>query len=260
MQKPINISFKTASLRLKIAEHSGIYFDELVLAIDPLITSVPELQPLYTVFRDKVLSEESIFKKIQASTLTPELLDFHHERVSALRLFRYSTIHAKFSKNDIISKAHRIMIPLVNAYKKGGRGSYMGITGQISSFIDKCRTAEYAPHIQALNLTPLLNEMDHANTEFNKKYMERSVDREVAVSRGALSAVRPEVDASFGIFIDGVNTAYIINEYGAKDEASKENLTKIINVVNAGITEMKNIIARRIGRHHLSKGGKSSEK
>ncbi|MDR2496550.1 MAG: DUF6261 family protein [Tannerellaceae bacterium] len=259
MQKPIKTTIKTQLRLLYTSEHIGFFAGDIVVGINPVIASVPSLQPLYTALQNKVATEEALFKKILASSLTPELSMLHRERISAIGVIQATVRHAQFSQIEDIRKAHHILTPLVKTYKKVKKATYPGASGMIENLIADCRSAEYWPHVQALGMAQLINRTGDANDLFSKKFMERAVDHEIIARQGKVSLVKPEVNNAFMIFLDGVNTAYIINELGANDPALKENLTKIIDVVNAAVTEMKNILARR-GHHRASRppGSKAS--
>jgi hypothetical protein len=251
MNKVISETFKTASQRLKAPEHTNFYSGDIIPAIDALTGSVPGLQPVYTPFKTAAGVEAAIYKSILASALTPELVFLHRKRISGYMLFKYSVYHAEFSELAANVEAFHALLPLVNTYKGTPKGTYMGVGGMISNFINDCEKPAYAAHVAALGLTALNNETKGANTVFMQKFVARSIDKEQVSNKGRMSEARRATDAAFEVLVDTVNSIYTINEYGAKEPALKENLTKIFVPINAAIHDMKLLLSRR-GHHHAS--------
>ncbi|MDR2496785.1 MAG: DUF6261 family protein [Tannerellaceae bacterium] len=254
MNKPISILFKTSVRKLRIGEHEYFY-SALIAVLNALVGTVPSLVPIFTVLKNKVASEAELYKIVLASALTPELLFLHRQRISAFGLFKHTVGHAEFSKVAAVLQAHNILRPLVNTYKNIGKGSYMNISGMFSNFIIDCEKAEYSPFLQTLALILLLAEMKNVNNQFKDKFIERAIDKENVSRKGSLASARTEVDGAFEIFIDAINSAYLLNELGAKDPTLRANLTNLIVPINAELTEVKNLLAHR-GHHKPKDDGK----
>ncbi|MDR2496221.1 MAG: DUF6261 family protein [Tannerellaceae bacterium] len=255
MNKPISLNFKTSVRRLRMGEHEYFY-SAIIAALTALVGAIPSLVPAFTVLKNKVALEAELYKIVLASALTPELLFLHRQRVSAFGLFRHTVGHAEFSKVAAILQAHNILRPLVNTYKNMVKGSYMKISGMFTNFVIDCEKAEYNSFIQTLALVLLLAEIKDVNNEFKDKFLARAMDKENVSRKGKLADVRPEVDDALEIFVDAINSAYALNELGAKDPTLRANLTGLIVPINAELTEVKNVLARR---GHHSPHGKEDE-
>lgn len=245
MEKPITESFKTSLQHLKIASHYAFFADDVIAPLEQLILLVQELSSSFGRLKTKVAAEELFYKTSLASLLTPELRRLSRERNSGFILLKMTVHHAEFAKTDARKEAYKKLLPLVTLYKDAAKGTYTDISGKLTNFIIDCEKPEYQTALTALALTDLFSDTKIANDAFRSMYHDREVDKEYLATRGKLSQIRPEVDASFVEFVDVLNSAWIYNEEALKDATKRDNLRKIEVALKAAIHQMKENLERR---------------
>ena len=96
-----------------------------------------------------------------------------------------------------------------------------------------------------LGLDPVVNNLDAANIECNKRYKARADERLVRSLADKMKDVRKQTDEAFWMLADVISALYIVNATITKDAAKDLELSAMIDGINAVILEYTVAISRR---------------
>jgi hypothetical protein len=253
MNTPINGRVKTNFFKLRNAEHFGICYASLIEPLAPLIPSVPTLVPAFQAMQAIFVRLDDLFKPMRKAVQTKELKRLHAYCHSLFAVFHRIIVSAAYSSDAGENKSAEALKPLLATYRDMRKATYAQQNGLISNLTEDCIGPVYGPAVTALGMDPLIARMATANGTFGSLIETRGINKVYFLSKGKLASVRREMDQAIDVLVTSVNSLYMLNEIGAGDPALKDDLLKIIAVINAAIQRVKHILTDRAARRASAK-------
>ncbi len=108
----------------------------------------------------------------------------------------------------------------------------------------RLREADCAPHVETLQLTEAVDQLETLNQSFITAYNARSAQYLEKATSHSMSSIRPLVDKAFKELARAINSLYQANELTEKSEEKKQQLGKIIDDMNALLYQLQRTLSR----------------
>jgi hypothetical protein len=232
---------------LRNGEHFQVHSDIIDLLRTKVATNLIVLAVLLDEYVKSFNTEDGIFKAHLKADETAQLQKLDDWRDAIVKKATAGVDSAVFSTDPMMRESAEVGKTLFQNYKQVYSQPYQENTALITSIVEDCRKPKYAPHIARLGLTETIDELSDVNKEFDELYVQRTLAQYDKQALGSMLTIRPVVDSKFNLFADGVNIAYVTNELGEKNPATRALLTEIIDGVNAIVHQMDVVYHRRAG-------------
>ena len=246
MKKLIGVHYKFLLSKLHNGEHHDFFSRGIIealahLMIIAIISVKSRFLSLNTVFE----REKAIFKKSEASFLTPEITLTISMARDYFIFLRQSVAINKYSKDPDVLSAMNLILFLLKTYEPISEANYTDLSGLLENLLQDCNSTAYKPSIQLLGLTDQITRLTATYTSFRAIYTERALDKEQIAELGKLKDVRIEVDNAFEIVVSGINDAWITNELVDKDPAVRSSLLEMKEIIVSTIHQTQLNLAHR---------------
>lgn len=124
------------------------------------------------------------------------------------------------------------------------RMRYAAASGGLKDFIDRLREADCVPHVEMLQLTEAIDQLETLNKSFITVYNSRSAQYLDRATSHTMRTIRPLVDSAFKELAGAINSLYQVNELTEKSEEKEQQLGKIIDDMNALLYQLQMTLSR----------------
>jgi hypothetical protein len=198
--------------------------------IDPLVPQVSGLAPAFEIYKSDASALDLEFDKKSKSIETDELT-IKDDRRDAINMQIISRIdyNFKFPQNEMEKEAARILKFIADSYKDAPRKNYQAETSYLRNMVVELR--KNGNSLELLGLTPLVNNLDKENTEFETLHNARANAQEAKRERGTLTKLAGKTNSSFDVLCQITNGMLLMS----LDDATKSALEQIAGILNAQI-------------------------
>ena len=244
------------SLRLfqksRNGEHEGFGSDIIVYLKDDII-SVPILVPVWDIYEAAVKHEQLLFLTSNESPQTVEITALHKWR---LKIFHHVNndfgFYAEFP-DQALSNAGKTLSFIVKPYSGADKQTLFGMTSYVRNMLQDLNSTVNAAAVNLIpGLSPVLVELERVNSRIDSL----SAARDQALAQlellGKRIDIRADVDKALFNLVEAINSAYNVNELGAKDPAVSEPLSRAALKLHGFISHMEKMLARRGHKHSSS--------
>ncbi|MDR1357280.1 MAG: DUF6261 family protein [Tannerellaceae bacterium] len=224
---------------------NGEHFDFhrfIVVYANPLITGVPESQPLWNVFHNLFLREDIIYKRSSGSVETKYLKEANIARRSAFAVFRGSVNVAAIGSDGAEKEAAVILTEILKNYKAIRTAPMTETDALIVNMLQDLDKPRYAAAVQTLKLASIIEKIETENDRFMSLYEERARNLENSEEQGTMKEIRPKVDKAFKAFTLSLDITYSSGKLTGKDVTAAED---IMDYINAMVDQFERVLARR---------------
>lgn len=193
------------------------------------------IDTLFTKFLQLLQKVEEALEQIRKSPITDDLAMLDHRRDNAFRMLKTALKFGMSSPDAEQKNAAKKLESVFKHYGNLALKSYDDETAGIINFIQDLR-GEYAPYVQILNWTPMINDLEFANNAFETAMMQRT----------AQSANRPDFKMA-GLRRD-INRCYLDMLENMEAQVllhGGDDIEEFAKTLNANIERYKNTLARR---------------
>ncbi|MDR2534018.1 MAG: DUF6261 family protein [Tannerellaceae bacterium] len=254
MKKLISIRFKKLLSKLHNGEHFDFYSRGIIAGLEAIIVRFQELNEIFLSLKSAFQLEDKIFKKNEASILTPDIARMVEMLTAYFSYFKHSIDIVRFSTNPVELQAMTTLQFLVKMFVRIPKVDYPEMSGLLDSFLESCDSPTYKPAVELLGLSSQVNRMKAVYSSYRSLYNARSLSKEQVAELGKLRYVRAEIDDVFATLVDGVNVACTVNELGSQDPDQQSALLEIKEVIVGELHQMELNVAHR---RKLRKGAKA---
>lgn len=118
----------------------------------------------------------------------------------------------------------------------------------VKDLVVALRTDEKAKAaVTLLGLDPIVNKLEEANNECNRRYLMRADERLQRSLADKMKELRGQTDEAFYLLAEVISSLYVVYSTALKDEAKAAELEGLIDKVNAILLEYTVPISRRGG-------------
>ncbi|MDR2534098.1 MAG: DUF6261 family protein [Tannerellaceae bacterium] len=222
----------------------------VITYVKPDITSNPLLTAPWNVYEAAVHHEQLLFLVSRESPLTIEITELTQWRVKVFHdLYRQLGLFSDFP-DQAVSAAAKSLAFVAKPYAKADKDTLYGATSLIRNLLDDFSEAANAPAVAlAPGLTAIVTELERVNNRIHTLLVQRDQAMAQLELLGKRVDVRADVDQALVNVIDAINSAYNVNELGAKDPAVSTPLRNAATTLHGFISHLENILARRGHKH-----------
>ena len=238
--------------KFRNSEHEEFGTDVIVYLKDDII-SVPILVPLWDIYEAAVKHEQLLFLTSKESSQTVEITALHKWRVKLFH-YLYDTfdLYAEFP-DQAFSNAAKTLAFIVKPYSGADRQTLFGMTSYVRNMLQDLNATVNAAAVNLIpGLSPVLVELERVNSRIDSL----SAARDQALAQlellGKRIDIRADVDKALFNLVEAINSAYNVNELGAKDPAVSEPLSRAALKLHGFISHMEKMLARRGHKHSSS--------
>ena len=147
---------------------------------------------------------------------------------------------------------------IVSTYKSANNKDYLTNTSMLTAFLRDAKDEKFAPHIETLGLTEVVNRIELANNEFDTLYGQRNEEKLSKEQGGNLRKLRrTAMEPAYRTLVTVINALYIAAVIQENNEATKE-LGIIIDKINTAVNDLSGRISSRRGGKKSSQEVKGS--
>lgn len=222
--------------RFNNAMHAGFHRHMLEVfstLLEDLRDKLNLTEAILDVYEDCVDVEEDNSQQVRASTITLQMADSNTERDRLLSVVIFIVMNALKSTNLAVKKAAQALEVVIRRYKGTQGKADETKTSLIRGLLIDLRKAEMTSFVTALDLEPVLEDLEEANEAFDRAKKTRKSEQE-AKSGTPTDEARARTDRVYQNICILVSAAAI--------SASAEDLEFIVSIIgemNAVIAEYK---------------------
>ncbi len=187
----------------------------------------------------------SVVNPAYASTEDIEAKDA--KRDNSFAFVRNVVDNSQFSPAEAEREAGRILIYVIDPYRKSATKSYADNTREMRNLVAKLQSEEYAPYVETLGLTAAVEALGAANEDFHTTYSGRTAEKYDRVSTETMKQLRPQIIQAMLLCFSAVNAFYLVNELTEQDSAVHQQLGGAIDLINGFIVQLQETMSRRTG-------------
>ncbi|MDL2266313.1 DUF6261 family protein, partial [Parabacteroides sp. OttesenSCG-928-G21] len=236
---------KTSVLRkLRNAEHFQIHWAMSQFLVEP-VADFTELTAAFAQYKQLFQHEDVVFKHRSKMVGTQAVIAADRKRDDEFIMLRMIVKSALRSIDLEIKAAAEILMPVIDDYREVPYKSYNEATALVTNLVQDLRSTENQSAVTKMELTAAIDLLSEANEAFQTVFYQRNRWVENRKQQGNMEMIRPQVDEAFDVVVNIINSAYTMNEVGAKDADKREKLTVMIDEINQQLSNMIRAIAYR---------------
>jgi hypothetical protein len=249
MKKIRNLPFRVKDLRN--AEHFLLHWSLFSFLSSQIVKILMLIDP-WNIYHVAFKKEDAVYKRSQKLKETKEITFRNRKRNNDFMFFGTVTTYESHSTDPARQAAAERLIDLHSNYKEASKKALGENTALITNFLQDLDEPQNKEAVDLLELTNIVESLRNNNRLVEQLYDQRSENLNYMREEGNMLSERNKTDKAFEDLVSGINAAYIVNEYGDKDEEQRNLLINIINGVNARIKQTSIVFSRRQGRRHKS--------
>jgi hypothetical protein len=229
---------------LRNAEHFQLH-NSMKQFLEPHVEEVDCLHEPWDAYKGCWEKEERVFRVSHKVEETVQLANLDKLRDEDFRFIGRAIALECRSRDAIRREAAQCLAALFDQHKRSYNKAYAENTALVICFLQDLEKPKNREAVETLAFEHLVHNLRADNTAFEILYNKRSEHLNLRRQDGNMRNVRRDVDRAYRAFAEAVNAVYIANVYGQKDEGLRQRLEEIIDGVNARITQMRYVYARR---------------
>ncbi|MDR2653504.1 MAG: DUF6261 family protein [Prevotellaceae bacterium] len=221
--------YKSVLTHITIAQNVQFHRDA-TRQIESLASQVSGILPTFETYKSDAVALDAEFDRKSKSIETDELALKDDQRdATTVQLINRIEYHSKYPQNDEEKEAANVLQFIANAYKDAPRKNYQAETSYLRNMVAELRKNEAA--LELFGLTPLVNQLDRENTEFETLHNTRANALEAKRESGTLTNLTQKANKSFDVLCQITNGMLLM----PLDDTTKSALEQIASLLNAQI-------------------------
>ncbi|MDR1918021.1 MAG: DUF6261 family protein [Tannerellaceae bacterium] len=239
---------------LRNAEHFQLHAS-INQFLEPRMDDVPNLAQPWNTYHWRSQKGDELYKRSTKLEETKDIKERDLLRDEDFKFFGRCVAYESHSLDANTKAAAERLGNVYAIYNGANTKAYAENTALVTNLLQDLELPENKAAVETLSLTPVVESLKSNNTAVETLYDQRSEALSARRLEGRLAVTRLEMDKDLLVVVNGVNSFYVANEYGEKNEVLRAKLGEIIDGINARIEQTGRVYARRTGRKAKTNGG-----
>ena len=237
-------------LRLEAVQNAEYFrLNSVVLdSVNDSIASKYNLGPFIVPLKDAHGKYFKLYLANKRSMIVPEAKGRDKGRDNQFIAFKNQVSFFKRVGLPAEKEAAQKLDFLISTYKSANNEDYLTNTSMLVAFIRDARDEKFAPHIETLGLTELVNQIEITNNEFDALYSQRNEEKLTKDQDGNITQLRrTTLEPAYRKLVTVINAFYTTAAV-TENSSQLTELGLLIDQLNAEVRDLTRKISARGGK------------